>query len=254
MLVIARRANTRFARTKRFFMIRGLMGKKVGMTQIFDNEGNIVPVTVVEAGPCTILGLREKSASGGKVVLGYAPVKETRLKKPESGFFKKIGVAPLKHINEFFSSDNKDYKVGQELKADLFKAGDFVDVTGTSIGKGFQGGMVRWNWSGGPAAHGSMHHRRVGSIGASSDPSRVFKGQHMPGHMGAEQGTVQGLRVLVVDMENDVLLIKGAIPGYRSGYVSVNRSQKKTYKSLDEKPVAVKKSRNPMKQSKGAAK
>src|SRR4051812_22443864 len=129
------------------------------MTQIFDDEGTITPVTVVEAGPCMILGLKEKPV---KVILGFSPAKESRLKKPQLGFFKKAGVAPMKHIKEFFSSDNKDYKVGQELKADCFKAGDYVDVTGTSIGKGFQGGMVRWNWKGGPGAHGSMHHRRVG--------------------------------------------------------------------------------------------
>ncbi len=233
-------------------MIRGLVGKKVGMTQIFDNEGNIVPVTVVEAGPCTILGLKEKPASGGKVILGYVPVKETRLKRPESGFFKKIGVAPLKHINEFFSSDNKDYKVGQELKADLFKAGDFVDVTGTSIGKGFQGGMVRWNWSGGPAAHGSMHHRRVGSIGASSDPSRVYKGTHMPGHMGADTVTVQNLRVMKVDAGNNLILVKGAVPGHTNAIILINRSRKKVFRSLEEKKETVAVKRNPMKQSKAS--
>ena len=231
-------------------MIRGMMGKKVGMTQIFDNEGSVIPVTVIEAGPCTILGLREKPV---KVVLGYAPVQETRLKKPESGFFKKIGVTPLKHINEFFSSDNKDYKVGQELKADLFKAGDFVDVTGTSIGKGFQGGMVRWNWSGGPAAHGSMHHRRVGSIGASSDPSRVYKGTHMPGHMGTDTVTVQSLRVMKVDAGNNLILVKGAVPGHTNAIILINRSKKKVFRSLEEKQETVAVKRNPMKQSKASA-
>lgn len=233
-------------------MIRGLLGKKIGMSQIFDKDGNIVPVSVIEVGPCTVLGLVESPRK--KVKIGFDSMKESRINKPEMGFFKKIGLPPMRVIKEFESTENKDYTVGQTLMADVFKPGDYVDVTGISKGKGFQGGMKRWHWNGGPGSHGSMHHRRVGSIGASSDPSRVFKGQHMPGHMGAEQVTVQGLRVLVVDMENNVLLIKGAIPGYRSGYVSVNRSQKKTYKSLDEKPVAVKKSRNPMKQSKGAAK
>lgn len=233
-------------------MIRGLLGKKIGMSQIFDKDGNIVPVSVIEVGPCTVLGLVENPRK--KVKIGFEPMKESRINKPEMGFFKKIGLPPMRVIKEFESTDNKDYSVGLALKADVFKPGDYVDVTGISKGKGFQGGMKRWHWNGGPGSHGSMHHRRVGSIGASSDPSRVFKGHHMPGHMGAEQVTVQGLRVLVVDMENNVLLIKGAIPGYRSGYVSVNRSKKKTYKSLDEKPVAVKKSRNPLKQSKSAAK
>jgi large subunit ribosomal protein L3 len=232
-------------------MIRGIMGKKIGMTQIFDTEGNITPVTVVEAGPCTVLGLKDKPM---KVVLGYEPVKETRLKKPVLGFFKKIGQTTLKHVKEFESADNKDYKVGDLLKADLFKAGDFVDVTGTSIGKGFQGGMVRWNWNGGPAAHGSMHHRRVGSIGSSSDPSRVYKGQHMPGHMGMDTVTVQSLRVMRVDTDHNLILVKGAVPGHKNGVVVINRSKKRAFRSLDEvKAVQSSVKKNPMKQSKAAA-
>lgn len=230
-------------------MIRGLMGKKVGMTQIFDNEGNIIPVTVVEAGPCTVIGLKEKPM---KVVLGYLPARESRMKKPVLGFFKKNGVNPLKHVKEFASTDNKEYKVGQELKADFFKAGDFVDVTGTSIGKGFQGGMVRWNWSGGPAAHGSMHHRRVGSIGASSDPSRVYKGTHMPGHMGMDTVTVQSLRVMRVDADNNLILVKGCVPGHKNGILYINKSRKKEFQSLDEKKEVVAVKRNPMKQSKAS--
>jgi large subunit ribosomal protein L3 len=232
-------------------MIRGLMGKKVGMTQIFDAEGNITPVTVVEAGPCTILSLKDKPKT--KVVLGFAAVKESRLRKPELGFFKKVGQTPLRHIKEFASSDNKDYKVGQELKADFFTAGDFVDVTGTSIGKGFQGGMVRWNWSGGPAAHGSMHHRRVGSIGSSSDPSRVYKGQHMPGHMGMDTVTVQSLRVMRVDADQNLILVKGCVPGHKNGLVYINKSKKKVFRALDEKKETVAIKRNPMKQSKASA-
>jgi len=240
-------------------MIRGIMGKKIGMTQIFDTEGNITPVTVVEAGPCTVLGLKDlakgkSSVVKHKVILGYETVKETRLQKPVLGFFKKVGQTPLKHVKEFESADNKDYKIGDQLKADLFKAGDFVDVTGTSIGKGFQGGMVRWNWNGGPAAHGSMHHRRVGSIGSSSDPSRVYKGQHMPGHMGMDTVTVQSLRVMRVDADQNLILVKGAVPGHKNGFVVINRSKKKAFRSLDEVKAsqsAVKK--NPMKQSKAAA-
>jgi large subunit ribosomal protein L3 len=245
-------------------MIRGIMGKKIGMTQIFDTEGNITPVTVVEAGPCTVLGLKDIPLSaakrggsvqfcGGKVILGYEPVKEARLKKPVLGYFKKIGMTPLKHVKEFESADNKDYKIGDQLKADLFKAGDFVDVTGTSIGKGFQGGMVRWNWSGGPAAHGSMHHRRVGSIGASSDPSRVYKGQHMPGHMGMDTVTVQSLRVMRVDADQNLILVKGAVPGHKNGVVVINKSKKKAFCSLEEKKETVAVKRNPMKQSKASA-
>ena len=231
-------------------MIRGIMGKKVGMTQIFDGEGNVIPVTVVEAGPCTVLGLKDNPT---KVTLGYESVKETRLQKPVLGFFKKVGVSPLKYVREFKSTDNKEMKVGQELKADFFKAGDFVDVTGTSIGKGFQGGMVRWNWNGGPAAHGSMHHRRVGSIGSSSDPSRVYKGQHMPGHMGMDTVTVQNLRVMRVDTDNNTILVKGAVPGHKNAVIMINKSFKKAWRSLDEQKEVIAVKRNPMKQSKAGA-
>jgi len=232
-------------------MISGLIGKKIDMTQIFDKEGNIVPVTVLELGPCIILELKNSPL---KVKLGFGSVKESRSNKARLGLFKKVGCAPLRIMREFRSSDNKDYTVGQELKADLFKAGDFVDVTGVSIGKGFQGGMKRWNWKGGPGSHGSMHHRRVGSIGSSTYPSRVYKGQHMPGHMGAHRVTVQGLRVMVVDIEKNIILCRGAVPGHKNSYLMVNLSRKKKFKALDvvKDVVAVKK--NPMKQSKAAAK
>ena len=231
-------------------MIRGLIGKKVGMMQIFDKDGNSIPITVIEAGPCFVLRLKENPF---KVQLGFQSVKETRLKKPLSGFFKKIGVNPLRVIKEFESTDNKDYKVGQEIKTDIFKPGDFVDVTGISAGKGFQGGMKRWNWSGGPGKHGSMHHRRVGSIGASADPSRVLVGTHMPGHMGLDQVTVQGLRVIKVELDSNLILIKGAVPGQRHAIVYINRSKKKMYKSLDDQKAVSQGKKNPMKASKKAA-
>jgi large subunit ribosomal protein L3 len=234
-------------------MIRGLLGKKVGMTQIFDKDGNVIPVTVVEAGPCTVLGLIENS-SHKKVKLGFESVKESSLKKPDAGFFKKIGAPPLRFIQEFESSDNKDYQVGQEIKADVFKPGDFVDVSGISRGKGFQGGMKRWHWKGGGAAHGSMHHRRVGSIGSSAWPSRVFRGHHMPGHMGAKKVSVQGLRVMQVDAPNNLLLIKGAVPGHRTTLLTIILSKKKVYQSLDVKKAVAAKSRNPMKHSKASTK
>ena len=228
-------------------MIRGILGKKLGMSQIFDQDGNVIPVTVVAAGPCRVLELKESPL---KIKLGFEEIKESRVNKPSQGFFKKLKIAPLRTILEFESSDNKDYQVGQELKADVFRAGDFVDVRSVSKGKGFQGGMKRWNWVGGPAAHGSMHHRRVGSIGSSADPSRTFKGHHMPGHMGDRWVTVQGLRVMQVDVEKNLLLIKGAVPGARSAILSINRSKKKVYKSLEEKREVVVKKQNPMKQSK----
>jgi large subunit ribosomal protein L3 len=231
-------------------MIRGLIGKKLGMTQHFNKEGNVFPVTVVEAGPCTILEILESPL---RIKLGYAPLKESKVSKPQQGYFKKIGVSPMKIVKEMESSDNKDYKVGQEIKAEIFRPGDFVDVTGTSIGKGFQGGMKRWGWSGGPATHGSMHHRRVGSISSSEDPSRVFRGRHMPGHMGAVTRTVQSLRVMDVDLEQNILLIKGAIPGYKNGVVVINLALKKKFRELDEQKPVVEQKKNPMKQSKAKA-
>ena len=232
-------------------MVNGLLGKKAGMTQIFDNEGNINAVSVVEVGPCVVLELKDSPL---KVKLGYDPIKESKLSKPQQGYFKKIKTSAVKVMKEFSSTDNKDYKVGQEIKADIFKPGDFVDVSGITIGKGFQGGMKRWNWSGGPGGHGSMHHRRVGSIGASADPSRVFRGTHMPGHMGARKLTVQNLRVLDVDTENNILVIKGAVPGHRNGYIVVRLSKKKKFESLEKKKAATQHKRNPMKQSKAKAK
>ena len=231
-------------------MINGLLGKKIGMTQIFDKDGNVIPVTAVEAGPCVVLELKDSPL---KVKLGYEEIKETKLNKPEQGFFKKISVKPLRYIQEFRSTDNKEYKVGQEIKVDLFKPGDFVNVVGVSIGKGFQGGMKRWNWSGGPETHGSMHHRRVGSIGSSSDPSRVWKGHHMPGQMGNQRVTAENLRVMAVDVESNMLLLKGAVPGHRNGYVTIKRSHKKSYQPLEQKEAVVKTKRNPMKQSKAKA-
>ncbi len=232
-------------------MIRGLLGRKIGMTQIFDKEGNVLPVTVVKTGPCAILALKDSPA---KVQVGFESVRESNLKKPQAGYYKKLGVNPLRIIREFDSTDNKDYKVGQELKADVFKAGDFVDVSGISKGKGFSGGMKRWNWSGGPKGHGSMHHRRVGSIGASADPSRTFRGTHMPGQMGSERVTVQSLRVMEVNAEQDLLLIKGAVPGPRNAILEIHISKKKKFQSLEEKKAVVIHKKNPMKQSKAKAK
>ena len=232
-------------------MINGLLGKKVGMTHIFDGDGNTIPVTAVEAGPCYILELKDSPV---KVKLGFDSLKESRANKPQLGYFKKLGVSPVRLIEEFRSNDNKDYKVGQEIKADLFKAGDFVNVTGISIGKGFQGGMKRWHWDGGNQTHGSMTHRRVGSIGSNTTPGRVWKGHHMPGHMGAARVTVQNLRVMQVDLENNLLLVKGAVPGHRNSYVTINKSFKKVFQPLDQKKVVVKTKKDPMKQSKASTK
>lgn len=231
-------------------MIRGLLGKKLGMTQIFDKDGDVVAVTVVEAGPCTVLGVADSPL---RVKLGFGSVKESKVNKPLLGSFKKAGVAPSKVVKELESTDNKDYKIGQELKVDVFKAGEYVDVAGTSIGKGFQGGMKRWHWMGGPAAHGSMHHRRVGSIGASADPSRTLVGTNMPGHMGDRTVTAEGLRVMAVDAATNTLLLKGAVPGHKNAFVVIYRSKKKAFRPLEEEHKAIVRKVNPMKQSKTKA-
>ncbi|MBF0478704.1 MAG: 50S ribosomal protein L3 [Candidatus Omnitrophica bacterium] len=231
-------------------MIKGLLGKKIGMTQIFDRDGNLVPVTAVEVGPCTILELNDKDK---KVKVGFEEIKASHVNKPDAGYFKKIGVAPTRYSREISSVDNKDYQVGQQLKADVFRAGDFVDVTGISVGKGFQGGMKRWHWEGGPGGHGSMHHRRVGSIGSTTFPGRTLKGHHMPGHMGNATATVQNLRVMDVDVESNTILIKGGIPGSNNSLVQINKSFKRSFKALDEVKVVITKKVNPMKQAKAAA-
>ncbi len=232
-------------------MISGLIGRKIGMTQIFDEEGNVFPVTVVEAGPCYVLELKESPL---KIKLGFQVAKESRVNKPQLGLFKKAGVSALSFVRELPSSDNKDYKLGQEIKADVFKAGDFVDITGISIGKGFAGGMKRWHWKGGPGSHGSTSHRRVGSIGSNTTPGRVWKGHHMPGRLGNAQVTTQNLRVMQVDLENNLLLIKGAVPGHKNNFIVVKRALKKKFQALDQKQEVVKAKRNPMKQSKAKVK
>jgi large subunit ribosomal protein L3 len=200
----------------------GLLGKKIGMTQIFSEDGRLCCVTAIEAGPCPILAVKDKS-----VQLGFDLVPEEKLKKPLLGYFKKLNIAPRKLIAEFLKEKPDEYKVGEELKVDIFKAGDFVDLTGTSIGKGFQGGMKRWNWSGGPGSHGSTSHRRVGSIGSTTSPGRVWKGHHLPGHMGARRVTVQNLKVIKVDVQNNILLVKGAIPGHKNSYLMIRKAKKK---------------------------
>jgi large subunit ribosomal protein L3 len=200
----------------------GILGKKIGMTQVFVEGGKMVAVTAIEAGPCPILAVKEKSLQ-----LGFDPVKENRLKKHLLEYFKKLNIAPRRLIGEVSRDSSKEYKVGEELKVDLFKNGDFVDITGISKGCGFQGGMKRWGWHGGPKTHGSTSHRRVGSLGSSTTPGRVWKGHHLPGHMGVKTVTLQNLQVAKVDLENNLLLVKGAVPGKNNGYVVVAQAKKK---------------------------
>ncbi len=199
----------------------GIIGKKLGMTQVFTEDGSLVSVTAIEAGPCAVLAVKDKN-----IQLAFDTVDEKRLTRPLAGTFKKLNISPRKVIREFRRDAAKEFKVGDEIKADLFKVGDFVDVIGTSIGKGFQGGMKRWHWQGGPMTHGSTSHRRIGSIGSTTTPGRVWTGHHLPGHMGNVRVTVQNLKVVRVDVDNNMLLVDGAIPGHKNGYVMVRMAKK----------------------------
>jgi large subunit ribosomal protein L3 len=200
----------------------GILGKKIGMTQIFTETGEFVSVTAIEAGPCPVLAVKEKNLQ-----LGFDAAQEKHLKKPLSGYFKKINVSPCKFIREFAKDPSVEYKVGQEIKVDVFNPGDFVDITGVSKGKGFQGGMKRWHWHGGPRTRGSTSHRRVGSLGSSTSPGRVWKGHHLPGHMGVAAVTTQNLRIVRIDAGNNLLLVKGAVPGHRNSYLMIRKAKKK---------------------------
>jgi large subunit ribosomal protein L3 len=209
-------------------MTRGILGKKVGMMQIFKQDGQAIPVTIIEAGPCSVTQIKVPEIDGYRAVqLGFEDRKESRSKKPLVDHFKKAKVKPKRFIREIKVSEGDDYKLTQEIKVDMFKEGDFVDVTGLSIGKGFQGGIKRWGWSGGDKSHGSMTHRRPGSIGASAFPSRVLKGHHLPGRMGGEKKSVQNLQVIKVNLENNLIMVKGAVPGHKNSYLIVRNAQKK---------------------------
>ncbi|MCU0652466.1 MAG: 50S ribosomal protein L3 [Candidatus Omnitrophica bacterium] len=200
----------------------GLLGKKIGMTQVFSEDGKFVGVTAIEAGPCAVMAVRGKN-----IQLGFDAAVEKRLKRPQAGNFKKLNISVRKFVKEISKDPAREYKIGEELKVDLFKTGDFVDVTGVSLGKGFQGGMKRWHWHGGPMTHGSTSHRRVGSMGSTTTPGRVWKGHHLPGHMGAEKVTTQNLQVVKIDLENNLILVKGSVPGYKNNYLIIRKAKKK---------------------------
>ena len=209
-------------------MKKGIIGKKIGMTQIFDESGKVIPVTVIEAGPCVVVQKNTAENDGYEAVqLGYGDVKVTRVNKPMKGHFDKADVACKKELKEFRLEDCASVNVGDILKADTFAVGDMVDVSGTSKGKGFQGTIKRHNNSRLKETHGSGPvHRHAGSMGACSSPSRIFKGKGMPGQMGNEKVTVQNLEVVKIDAENNLIALKGAIPGPKGGIVSIVDSVK----------------------------
>ena len=204
-------------------MQKALIGKKIDMTQIFDEKGNVVPVTVVEAGPCVVSMKKTVETDGYTAVqLGFGDLKANKVNKPMQGFFNKANVAPKKVLKEFRFGDCEAYNVGDIVKADVFEAGEKVDVTGTSKGKGYAGVIKRWNFGRLKETHGSGPvARHGGSMGACSSPSRVWKGKKMAGHLGAEKVTVKNLTVVKVDAENNLIAIKGAIPGANGGYVVI---------------------------------
>jgi len=209
-------------------MSKFILGKKIGMTQVFDENGIVIPVTVIQAGPCAVVQKKTVENDGYTAIkLGFEDVPEKKLNKPEKGLFSKINVTPKKYLREFRTEDIDKFEVGQQINvADMFASGDSIDVSGISKGKGFQGVMKRFGSSRGPESHGSKYHRRVGTMGAGTSPGRVFKGKKLPGHMGLEKVTVQNLDVVRVDGERNLMLVKGAVPGPKGGLVIVRETVK----------------------------
>lgn len=208
-------------------MNKTIIGKKVGMTQIFDEKGLVVPVTVIEAGPCTVTQVKTVETDGyNSIQLGYGEVKEKHVNKPLKGHFTKSKLALKKHLREFRVDNAGEAKVGDEIKVDVFEQGDKIDVQGTTKGKGFQGVIKRHGQHRGPMGHGSMYHRRPGSMGPTSTPGRVFKGKKLPGHMGCQTVTIQNLDVVRVDTDKNVILVKGSVPGPKGAILKIKKSVK----------------------------
>ncbi len=207
--------------------MKAILGKKVGMTQIFAEDGRVVPVTVVQAGPCVVIQKKTVETDGYNAVqVGFGEVKESRVNKPVTGHFKKVNVKPTKYLREFKVEGESELEIGSELKADVFETGEKVDVCGTSKGKGFLGVIARWGQHRGPMTHGSRYHRRPGSMGACASPAKVMKGKKLPGRGGGEKVTVQNLEVVRVDADKNLILVKGAIPGAKGGLVTLKKSVK----------------------------
>jgi len=208
-------------------MDKAILGRKLGMTQLFDEEGRVVPVTVIEAGPCTVVQKKTVDNDGYDAVqVGFLDRKEKNINKPLKGHFDKAKVGYKRYLREFKLANAAQLNVGDEIKVDIFAKGDRVDVTGYSKGKGFAGAIKRWGAHRGPMAHGSGYHRGAGSMRAATDPSKVFKGKKLPGHLGVEKVTIQNLEVVKVDTEKNLLLVKGAVPGPKKGLVMIKNTVK----------------------------
>lgn len=233
----------------------GILAKKIGMAEVFNEHGRAVAVTVLEAGPCTVTQVKEPTHDGYRAIqLGFEPVKEHRLTKPLQGHFKKAGTPAFRYLREFRVDEQEALERGKQVTVEIFKEGELVDVAGTSIGKGFQGGVKRWNWKGGPATHGSTSHRAPGSIGSTTFPGRVIKGHHLPGRMGGGRVTIQNLRIMKIDPQHNLLVVQGAVPGPERRLVTVHKSVKRpgvvtAAKTLQESLIVEEE-----KKSKGAAK
>ena len=208
-------------------MKKAILATKVGMTQIFNDEGVLTPVTVLQAGPCVVTQVKTEENDGYKAVqVGFVDKREKLVNKPQKGHFDKAGVSYKRYVREFRLENAEEYSVKDEIKADIFAAGDKIDATAISKGKGFQGAIKRLGQSRGPMAHGSKFHRHQGSNGSATTPGRVFKGKGMPGHMGHEQVTIQNLEIVKVDAENNLILVKGAVPGPKKALVTIKETVK----------------------------
>ena len=206
--------------------MKAIIGKKIGMTQIFDEKGTVIPVTAIQAGPCVVAQVKTVETDGYNAVqLGFGEIKDKHINKPEAGHFKKAGITNKKHLREF-RVNSIDVAVGDEVKVDVFAAGEKIDVQGTTKGKGFQGVIKRHGQSRGPMGHGSMYHRRPGSMGPTSTPGRVFKGKKLPGHMGVQTVTIQNLEVVKVDLDKNVILVKGSVPGAKGSLLKIKQAVK----------------------------
>ncbi|HOZ47667.1 MAG TPA: 50S ribosomal protein L3 [Candidatus Hydrogenedentes bacterium] len=210
-------------------MVKGMLGKKLGMTRIFAEDGCWIEVTLLEAGPCTVVQRKTRETDGYDAVqIGFGDVKEGRCTKPLRGHFARAGLSPKRYLREFRVADDSELKPGDEVRVDIFRVGDHVDVSGTSKGKGFAGVIKRHKFQGGPGTHGSNFHRAPGSIGQSADPSKVIKGKRLPGRMGNQRITTQNLEVVKVDADKNLIVVRGCVPGANGGMVVVRESVKKT--------------------------
>jgi len=205
----------------------GILGRKVGMTQIFVEDGTVIPVTVIKAGPCLVVQRKTAGNDGYEAVqIGLVEEKPAKPNQPLAGHFRKAGVAPVRQVEEFRLDSGEEIKAGDEIKASMFNEKDYVDIVGTSKGKGYQGVMKRHNFAGGRGSHGSMFHRAPGSIGSSAYPSRVFKGMRMAGRMGGERVTTKNLQIVKIDAEQNLIYVRGAVPGPKSGYLAIRRAKR----------------------------